>query len=91
MWRLTQGISDQDLIRSGPTSYGTVIIGKLRLPLTPPNDDLYIHVRIHDPPLKGEGTNDVTFHSIFTEETRGAGEEYNAVFGREKGLEFFSE
>lgn len=62
MWSRAAGISDNDLVnftikddlvevRSGPTSYGTIIFGKIRLPAV--NDDLgegFMHVRIHDPP-----------------------------------------
>jgi hypothetical protein len=62
MWGRAAGISDQDLVhfdikkdlvevRAGPTAYGVIILGKIRLPAV--NDDLgegYVHVRIHDPP-----------------------------------------
>lgn len=62
MWSRASGISDDDLVRftiekdlvevrSGLTTYGTIILGKIRLPAV--NDDLgegFVHVRIHDPP-----------------------------------------
>ncbi|KAF8441458.1 hypothetical protein L210DRAFT_3447151 [Boletus edulis BED1] len=74
MWSRAAGLSDavlthftieQDLVqvRSGSVSYGTIILGKIRVPAV--NDELgkgYIHVRIHDPPNRGE--EDVMFHSI---------------------------
>ncbi|KAG9316392.1 hypothetical protein JVU11DRAFT_2425 [Chiua virens] len=76
MWSRAVGLSDTDLtnftierdlvqVRSGLVSYGTIIFGKIRIPAV--NDELgrgYIHVRIHDPPNRGE--EDVTFHSILT-------------------------
>ena len=62
MWSRAAGVSDHDLtnfdikkdlveVRAGPTTYGVIILGKIRLPAI--KDDLgegYIHVRIHDPP-----------------------------------------
>ena len=62
MWARAATISDQALVnfdikkdlvevRAGPTSYGVIILGKLRLPAV--NDELgegFVHVRIHDPP-----------------------------------------
>ncbi|CAL1707621.1 unnamed protein product [Somion occarium] len=78
MWSRADGLSDHDLvhfdlekdlveIRSAPVSYGTIILGKLRLPAV--NDEEgegFVHVRVHDPPNRG--TEDVTFHSLFTNE-----------------------
>ncbi|GLB37624.1 hypothetical protein LshimejAT787_0406750 [Lyophyllum shimeji] len=96
MWSRAAGISNEALtdfdlqkdlveVRSGPTSYGTVIFGKLRIPAI--NDDLgegYIHVRIHDPPNRG--TEDVLFHSLFTDETT-----WRAIQTKDTPLEFFNE
>lgn len=62
MWSRASGISNTDLVkfdlatdlvevRSGPTAYGTIILGKIRLPAV--NDEAgegFVHVRIHDPP-----------------------------------------
>ena len=62
MWSRAAGISDHDLvdfdfekdlveIRSAIVSYGTIVLGKLRLPAV--NDaegEGFVHVRIHDPP-----------------------------------------
>ena len=57
MWSRAEGISDEDLvafsirsdlveIRSAPTSYGTIILGKLRLPAVNDSEgEGYIHVR----------------------------------------------
>lgn len=44
---------EKDLVevRAGPTTYGVILLGKIRLPSV--NDDLgegFVHVRIHDPP-----------------------------------------
>lgn len=58
MWSRASGVSNHDLIhfhvaedlvlvRSGPTTYGTIIFGKIRIPAI---QDGYVHVRIHDPP-----------------------------------------
>ncbi|KAF9222572.1 hypothetical protein BS17DRAFT_783058 [Gyrodon lividus] len=76
MWSRAAGLSDEQLVnfsiekdlvqvRSGVVSYGTIIFGKIRIPAV--NDELgngYIHVRIHDPPNRGE--EDVMLHSILT-------------------------
>ncbi|KAJ7578620.1 hypothetical protein C8J56DRAFT_835612 [Mycena floridula] len=78
MWARAHGISDHDLLNftikddlvlvsSASTTYGTIILGKIHLPAV--NDTVskgFIHVRIHDPPNRG--TEDVTFHSLFTDE-----------------------
>jgi hypothetical protein len=67
MWSRAGGISDHDLVhfdiktdlvevRSGPTSYGVIILGKIRLPAI--KDDIgegFVHVRIHDPPNRVGG------------------------------------
>ncbi|KAF5320679.1 hypothetical protein D9619_001999 [Psilocybe cf. subviscida] len=105
MWARAGSLADHDLVtfsiavdlvevRSAATSYGTIILGKLRLPAV--NDDEgegFIHVRIHDPPNRGN--EDVTFHSLFTEEIRPDPEEpptdYRAIQTRSKPLEFFNE
>jgi hypothetical protein len=79
-WRF-QGISDHDLVafdlekdlvqvRSAPTSYGTIILGSIRLPAV--RDDAgegFVHVRIHDPPnrvsLAGPEDKGFSFHVAF--------------------------
>lgn len=98
------------LVRSAPTSYGTIILGKIRLPAI--NDDQgegYIHVRyvhllfsvllrlirrsIHDPP--GGSTDDVIFHSLFTDEGNknadGQATTWRAIQTKDTVLEFFNE
>lgn len=57
MWSRAEGVSDEDLvafsirndlveIRSAPTSYGTIILGKIRLPaINDAEGEGYIHVR----------------------------------------------
>ncbi|KAJ3480332.1 hypothetical protein NLI96_g8430 [Meripilus lineatus] len=105
MWSRASGISDNDLVkftiendlvqvRSGPTSYGTIIFGKIRLPAV--NDEEgegFVHVRIHDPPNRGD--SDVKFHSILTDEgdpdEEGRPSTWRAVQTQEKPLEFFNE
>ncbi|TRM69440.1 hypothetical protein BD626DRAFT_421677 [Schizophyllum amplum] len=105
MWSRAQGLSDDDLVNftlkddlvqvsSGPTTYGTIILGKIRIPAI--NDALgegFVHVRIHDPPNRG--TEDVLFHSLWTDEVRPDLEapptEYHAVQTADKPLEFFNE
>ncbi|KAF8639527.1 hypothetical protein AX17_001432 [Amanita inopinata Kibby_2008] len=62
MWSRAAGISDTDLtaftierdlvlVRSAATSYGTIILGKIKIPaIKDAEGEGYIHVRIHDPP-----------------------------------------
>ncbi|PWN97848.1 hypothetical protein FA09DRAFT_297647 [Tilletiopsis washingtonensis] len=80
-------------VRAGAVSYGTIIIGKIRLPRA--GDDHYIHVRIHDPPDEERSAKDVVFHSLFTNEARRAPgtqpSEYNAIMRAADELEFFDE
>ena len=57
MWSRAAGISDNDLVhftieddlvecRSAPTSYGTIILGKMRLPAVNDGEgEVFIHVR----------------------------------------------
>ncbi|EIN11847.1 hypothetical protein PUNSTDRAFT_63583, partial [Punctularia strigosozonata HHB-11173 SS5] len=105
MWKRAAGLSDHDLtnftlendlvlVRSAPTSYGTIILGKIRIPAI--KDELgegFIHVRIHDPPNRG--TDDVKFHSLFTNEARPNEEEpptsWQAVQTADTPLDFFNE
>ncbi|KAI6121473.1 hypothetical protein F5141DRAFT_1186693 [Pisolithus sp. B1] len=105
MWSRAAGLSDEKLttftieddlveIRTGVVSYGTIIFGKIRLPAV--NDELgegFIHVRIHDPPDKGE--EDVMFHSIFTMEGKrdadGHPHLWRAIQVKAEPLEFFNE
>lgn len=101
MWSRAAGLSDsaltafnleQDLVavRSGGTSYGTVILGKIRIPAI---EDGFIHVRIHDPPNKG--VEDVKFHSLFTDEGNrnadGHPTTWRAIQNSDTPLEFFNE
>ena len=76
MWARATGISDHDLVhfdikkdlvevRAGPTAYGVIILGKIRLPAV--NDDLgegFVHIRIHDPPDRVSQRNLVHFPRI---------------------------
>ncbi|KAG7446308.1 uncharacterized protein BT62DRAFT_993972 [Guyanagaster necrorhizus] len=107
MWSRARGITNDDLVafnleddlvlvRSAPTSYGTIILGKIRIPAI--NDDEgegYIHVRrsIHDPP--GGSTDDVRFHSLFTDEGNknadGQATTWRAIQTKDTALEFFNE
>ncbi|KAM5531584.1 hypothetical protein V8D89_014753 [Ganoderma adspersum] len=105
MWSRAEGIPDHELvtftihkdlveIRSGATSYGTIILGKIRLPAV--NDaegEGYIHVRIHDPPNRG--AEDVLFHSLWTDEGNrdadGHPTTWRAIQNRDIPLEFFNE
>ena len=60
MWSRAEGVSDEDLvaftirndlveIRSAPTSYGTIILGKIRLPaINDAEGEGYMHVRYVD-------------------------------------------
>ncbi|KAF9482129.1 hypothetical protein BDN70DRAFT_904877 [Pholiota conissans] len=105
MWERAQGLTDDELVsftiekdlievRSAPTSYGTIILGKLRLPkVNDAEGEGFVHVRIHDPPNRG--AEDVRFHSLFTEEIRPVEENpptgFRAIQTRERPLEFFNE
>jgi len=103
MWSRAAGHSDSQLVnfsieedlvqvRSGVVSYGTVIFGKIRV-LTDDAGDGYVHVRIHDPPNRGE--KDVTFHSILTLEGErdadGHPHLWRAIQPDDFPLEFFDE
>jgi len=106
MWSRASNISDTQLVdftieedlvevRAGQTSYGTIIFGKIRIPaLTTDNEgEGFVHVRIHDPPDRG--TEDVMFHSIFTDEGKrsedGHAERYQAIQSKDTPLDFFNE
>ncbi|KIY74390.1 hypothetical protein CYLTODRAFT_416229 [Cylindrobasidium torrendii FP15055 ss-10] len=101
MWRRAQGVSDEELVnftleddlvlvRSAATSYGTIILGKIRLPAI---QDGYVHIRIHDVP--GEGTDNVRYHSLWTDEGTpnedGQPTTWNAIQTQDTPLEFFNE
>jgi len=68
MWSRAAHLSDaeltsfkDDLIRSAPTSYGVIILGKIRIPaINVEKGEGFGHVRIHDPPNRGD--EDVRFH-----------------------------
>lgn len=105
MWARAAGISDKELVaftieedlievRAAATSYGTIVLGKIRLPAV--NDDEgegFVHVRIHDPPNKGN--EDVMFHSLFTDEAErdadGRPTKWRAIQTADVPLEFFNE
>jgi len=101
MWFRAAGLSDEELtgfnlkqdlvaVRSGATSYGTIIFGKIRIPAI---EDGYIHVRIHDP--HNRGVEDVKFHSLFTDEgdrdADGHPTTWRAIQTLDTPLEFFNE
>jgi len=94
--QLTHFTIEQDLVqvRSGAVSYGTIILGKIRIPAV--NDELgpgYVHVRIHDPPNRGE--EDVMFHSILHLEGKrdvdGHPHLWRAIQTEDQPLEFFND
>ncbi|TDL26233.1 hypothetical protein BD410DRAFT_742792 [Rickenella mellea] len=105
MWARAANLSDHELVafdlkkdlvlcRSGPTSYGTIIFGKLRIPAVKDDEgEGFVHVRIHDPPNRG--TEDVLFHSIFTDEGNKDSDEqattWRAIQTLDTPLEFFNE
>ncbi|KAJ8077246.1 hypothetical protein PM082_001674 [Marasmius tenuissimus] len=105
MWSRAQDLTDEQLVdfkleedlvlvSSAPTTYGTIILGKIRIPAVKDEEgEGYIHVRIHDPPNKG--TEDVMFHSIHTDEGNrnedGQPTTWRAIQTKEYPLEFFHE
>ncbi|KAG6866727.1 hypothetical protein C0991_011386 [Blastosporella zonata] len=102
MWSRARGIANDDLInfnvdvdlvkvRSASTSYGTIILGKIRIPaINDEEGEGFIHVRIHDPPNRG--TEDVRFHSLFTDEGKSGSEStWRAIQTLATPLEFFNE
>ncbi|KAG0147308.1 hypothetical protein CROQUDRAFT_722340 [Cronartium quercuum f. sp. fusiforme G11] len=103
MFSETQGISDHDLanfnvrkdlvlIRSGQTSFGTVVFGKLRIPaFKDKNGQGFIHVRVHDP--VGNGMADVILHAILTDEVKKNGVivDYRLIMRQEDALIWFNE
>ncbi|GAA5858857.1 hypothetical protein JCM1840_006590 [Sporobolomyces johnsonii] len=99
MFKRATGLSDAELtdwnleedlveVRSGTTSYGTLLFGKIRIPALV---DGYVHVRIHDPVERGQ--EDVTFHSFFTDEVRQGDKVvyWQAIQSKATPLEFFNE
>lgn len=102
MWSRASGLSDEQLatfhtkndlvqVRSAVVSYGTILLGKLRIPAV--NDSKgegFVHVRIHVTPGKGP-----MLHSIFTDErdhdADGHPRGWEALQTRETPLEFFNE
>ncbi|KAG8721608.1 hypothetical protein FRC08_011798 [Ceratobasidium sp. 394] len=62
MWSRASGLTDPELsnfviendlveVRAGATSYGTIILGKIRIPaINDSEGEGFVHVRIHDPP-----------------------------------------
>ncbi|KAJ6587147.1 hypothetical protein DFH09DRAFT_1142731 [Mycena vulgaris] len=118
MWSLASEISDAELvnftikddlvvIRSAVTSYGPIILGKIRIkaikinssgervPGKAADDDSsgFIFVRIHDPP--GDGIENVRFHSLFTDEGKdkdgNSNGVYRAIQTNSTPFEFFNE
>lgn len=105
MFSRAKGIPDQEfcsfntkddlvLIRSGETSYGTVVFGKLRLPaINDSEGEGFIHVRLHDPP--GAGNKDAIFHSILTDEVKddksGHIKAFRAIMKESDPLTWFNE
>ncbi|KIM91877.1 hypothetical protein PILCRDRAFT_809863 [Piloderma croceum F 1598] len=81
---------DLVLVDNAATSYGEIILGKIRIPAI---EDGYIHVRIHDPPNRGE--EDVIFHSLFTDEGHkdadGHPKSWDAIQWESTPLKFFNE
>ncbi|KAH7108436.1 hypothetical protein BKA62DRAFT_667300 [Auriculariales sp. MPI-PUGE-AT-0066] len=104
MWEAAKELSNNELIgfdvsndlvlvSSSPVSYGTIILGKIRIPALQGG---HIHVRlsIHDPPNRG--TSDITFHSIWTDEgptdpDTGKHAYYRAIQSLDTPLTFFHE
>ncbi|KAG6828206.1 hypothetical protein H0H92_008779 [Tricholoma furcatifolium] len=103
MWSRAKHISNEDLIkfdlnddlvlvRSASVSYGTIILGKIRIPaINDEEGEGFVHVRIHDP--HNRGTDDVMFHSIYTAEGTLANgtHTWRAVQTLDTPLEFFNE
>ncbi|KAF8325897.1 uncharacterized protein EI90DRAFT_3072176, partial [Cantharellus anzutake] len=94
MWARASSLSNEDLVgfdirkdlvevRSGPTAYGQILFGRIRIPAV--NDELgegFVHVRVHHSP--GEEQANVTFHSIQTEESY-----HRAIHKKDDPFEFF--
>jgi len=105
MWSRAAHLSDGELtsfkieddlvqIRSGATSYGVIVFGKIRIPAIHDEEgEGFVHVRIHDPPNRG--SEDVRFHSILHKEIRKDEETpstgYCAIQTLDNPLEFFNE
>ncbi|QRV91457.1 hypothetical protein RhiJN_19475 [Ceratobasidium sp. AG-Ba] len=108
MWSRASGLSDPELssfdiendlveVRVGATSYGTIILGKIRSPLsmTPKVKDSYMLGFTTHPTMYEFGTEDVLFHSLFTDEGNrdadGKPTTFRAIQTRDTPLEFFNE
>ncbi|KAG9029262.1 hypothetical protein FRB95_005536 [Tulasnella sp. JGI-2019a] len=104
MWSRATGITDHQLVggidvqrdlvevRAGQASYGAIIFGKVKVG-TNDGQEGFVHVRIHDPPNRGDA--DVRFHSIWTDEGNrkadGQPTTWNAIQRRDTPLEWFNE
>ncbi|QRV76624.1 hypothetical protein RhiJN_04639 [Ceratobasidium sp. AG-Ba] len=101
MWSRASGLSDPELssfdiendlveVRAGATSYGTIILGKIRIPAINDAEGFMTH-----PTMYKFGTGDVLFHSLFTDEGNrdadGKPTTFRAIQTRDTPLEFFNE
>ncbi|KAF8737395.1 hypothetical protein AX14_012895 [Amanita brunnescens Koide BX004] len=107
MWARADGLTDHELtaftikddlvlVRSASTAYGTIILGKIRIPaVKDAAGEGFIHVRIHDPHEKLNGKEDVRFHSLFTDEGNrdadGHPHTWRAIQTTDTPLDFFNE
>ena len=83
MWSRAAGVSDKALtnfdiskdlvaVRAGQTTYGVIILGKIRLPAI--NDDQgegFIHVRIHDPPNRVSLALWIFWDGVYSQDSQG--------------------
>ncbi|ELU41821.1 hypothetical protein AG1IA_04141 [Rhizoctonia solani AG-1 IA] len=96
---LTSFVIENDLVevRAGATSYGTIVFGKIRIPgIEDEEGQGFIHVSASGSSLSVfQGTEDVIFHSLFTDEGNpdGSGRPttFRAIQTQETPLEFFNE
>lgn len=86
------GFSESDLVlvRPGTVAYGTILLGKVKIPALGEVKNSYIHFRAYE---KQPNTDQpARFHSLHTEkrDEPDGGSTYNALFSKDEELKFFN-
>jgi hypothetical protein len=74
-------------IRVAPMPYGYILFGKIRIPALPEDGPCYLHIRFFEPQPGTEHTAEL--HSIRTESPEDGAGSYEAIFSKDKPLEWF--
>jgi hypothetical protein len=74
-------------VRVAPTPYGYILFGKIRIPALPEDGPCYLHIRFFEPE---PGTQrPAELHSIRSDSPKESGESWEAIFTKDKPLEWF--